>query len=390
MVAGACAAQGLSVTCLSPDYQVPWENNYGSWSDELVLLGGEQVAATQWPGVEVLLGSGPSRVFSQGYASLCSKTLQAHLLEQCQRQGVTFLTGAAEGVEHTEQASQVTTQAGAHGARVVIDATGGAAKLLERSGSSTAAQVAFGRLIEVDEHPYALDRMRWMDFQDEHLPAQERHLPTFLYAMPFSDRLLFVEETSLVGSPPMPMEALIDRLRLRLAASGVNITRVLSEERCFIPMDMPIPSPQRVVGFGASAAMVHSATGYMLPRASRAAPQGAAAIAAGLERSPRHASERAWQTIWSPDELRKVALIRLGTRFLCGLSGHDTRAFFSAFFSLPVPTWKRYMTGDCTAQELAITMLATFSAAGLSTQLQLAQAAASSPLHALYRSVTGR
>ena len=50
-----------------------------------------------------------------------------------------------------------------------------------------------------------------------------RKLPTFLYAMPFSDTRLFLEETSLVARPAVPFEELKQRLDARLAHYGIRI-----------------------------------------------------------------------------------------------------------------------------------------------------------------------
>ena len=68
-------------------------------------------------------------------------------------------------------------------------------------------QVAYGILAEVDEHPFDLDKMLFMDWRDSHLPEgseikeRNRRVPTFLYAMPFSPTRIFLEETSLVARP---------------------------------------------------------------------------------------------------------------------------------------------------------------------------------------------
>ncbi len=50
-----------------------------------------------------------------------------------------------------------------------------------------------------------------------------RKLPTFLYAMPFSDTRLFLEETSLVARPAVPFEELKRRLDARLDHYGIKI-----------------------------------------------------------------------------------------------------------------------------------------------------------------------
>ena len=54
----------------------------------------------------------------------------------------------------------------------------------------TVTKAAYGVLIEVKSHPYALDEMTFMDWRDGHLnedafPTKDTE-PSFLYTMPFS------------------------------------------------------------------------------------------------------------------------------------------------------------------------------------------------------------
>lgn len=82
---------------------------------------------------------------------------------------------------------------------------------------------------EVDSHPFRNDAMLFMDWRDSHLSRYPQlresnsELPTFLYAMPFSDTRIFFEETSLVARPGLPFEELKDRLYARLKHLGVNV-----------------------------------------------------------------------------------------------------------------------------------------------------------------------
>ena len=150
--------------------------------------------------------------------------------------------------------------------------------------TSVRLQGAYGILCEVDSHPFPTDAMLFMDWRDSHTfadpdmqesnryaiqaasnkPADPNHqallsehepvcadqlshhemrlmtdhgrdltnltqqpycrkLPTFLYAMPFSDTRLFLEETSLVARPGVPFEELKQRLDARLAHYGIKI-----------------------------------------------------------------------------------------------------------------------------------------------------------------------
>ena len=97
--------------------------------------------------------------------------------------------------------------------------------------------------------------------------------------MPFSPTLIFLEETSLVARPIIPFPELKRRLQLRMAHLGITVRAVEEEEFCAIPMGGVLPArPQRVIGVGGTAGMVHPSTGYMVSRVMGAAPLVADAI----------------------------------------------------------------------------------------------------------------
>ena len=100
-------------------------------------------------------------------------------------------------------------------------------------------------------------------------------LPTFLYAMPFSPTRVFLEETSLVARPAVGFPELRARLRARLAHMGVFVTAIEEEEYCLIPMGGVLPRlPQRVLGIGGTAGMVHPSTGAFQPLRLNPHPMG--------------------------------------------------------------------------------------------------------------------
>lgn len=91
---------------------------------------------------------------------------------------------------------------------------------------------------------------------------RRRKLPTFLYMMPFSKTRIFVEETSLVARPAVGFDELKERLQARMDHIGIKIKAVEEEEYCLIPMGGVLPKlPQRVLGLGGTAGMVHPSTG---------------------------------------------------------------------------------------------------------------------------------
>lgn len=80
--------------------------------------------------------------------------------------------------------------------------------------------------------------------------------------MPFSKKLVFLEETSLVARPAIPYQELKRRLDRRLTHMGIRVTGINEEEYCLIPMGGALPRlPQRVLGIGGTGGMVHPSTG---------------------------------------------------------------------------------------------------------------------------------
>ena len=92
--------------------------------------------------------------------------------------------------------------------------------------------------------------------------VDSRRFPTFLYAMPFSSTHIFLEETQLVGRPKLEFDDLKERFDARMEHMGITIKSILEEEYCLIPMGGCLPVlPQRVMGLGGTAGMVHPSTG---------------------------------------------------------------------------------------------------------------------------------
>jgi lycopene cyclase-like protein len=101
---------------------------------------------------------------------------------------------------------------------------------------------------EVDSHPFDNDTMLFMDWRDAHLkrlPAlrtANEALPTFLYAMPFSDARVFLEETSLVARPGVPFSDLKERMYARLQHMGIKVRSCMRLRALSEPSSAPMPS----------------------------------------------------------------------------------------------------------------------------------------------------
>lgn len=89
-------------------------------------------------------------------------------------------------------------------------------------------QVTYGILAEVEHHPYdSAEEMVLMDWGSNHLEGDlyqsNEAEPSFLYVMPFSKTIIFLEETSLVDRPAVRSEDLKERLQHRLKALGIKV-----------------------------------------------------------------------------------------------------------------------------------------------------------------------
>lgn len=361
--------EGISVRLLAPDPEAPWPAEYAAWQGELPPFGDGGPFSHSWPSVLVGLGGSEEVVLDRGYGRIDKAALAEHLRARCARSGVTLTAAVASGVRHHPASSTLSTSAGEMSAALVVDATGHDPVLVRRPPHPPrAAQTAFGLTLELDgPSPFAPDRAVLMDWDDAHLGPDADHLPpSFLYAQPLGEGRLFVEETSLVARPPLPLPELERRLRLRLQALGVR-GREMAVERCVIPMGGALPDPgQRVVGFGGAAGMVHPATGYLLPRVLTGAPSLARAVAGALGADgslPSEAARAGWQALWPADRLRRYALFRYGMEAMLTMDAPGTRAFFRAFFSLPESEWSAYLGDGGSTPRLLRTMLSAYRSA---------------------------
>lgn len=330
-IAHAALAQGLKVAVLAPEPKRPWDKMLCAWHDELPA--GTPVLNT-WARATVHLNEPEARRIERAYSLLDNAALQALLSS-----GLELINGRAEKVEHTELYSQVN----ALRARVIVDASGHQPALLQTPGAAPVGwQTAFGATLH-GRHGLPLDEAVFMDWRDAAGADDSRATPTFLYALPLGPERLFVEETSLIAGQAPSMAHLWSSLLARLDGLGLK-GELDGEERCLFPMGVALPTVQRVVPFGAAAGMVHPATGYSVARSLRSAGTLVEAYDSSL--APASASARMWAALWPGCARRARSMHMMGARILAGLDTQQTRAFFGAFFDLPVPVWSRYLDSE--------------------------------------------
>ena len=340
------------------------------------------IRSQSWLHTEVRLSPGEHLALGRAYARIDNAALRQALVAD--RRGTDLVSERVARVAHEPWGSIVHTEGGhRHRVRLVIDATGHAARFIDGGAAGQTLQVAYGLHLRVDGHPFPLDRMQLMDWTEATCSA-----PTFLYAMPLATDELFVEETSLLARPGVPLPTLQRGLARRIRALGIQAREVVSIEQCRIPLDPVLPRPQRIVPFGSAAGLVHPATGYQLGRALHAAPLIAHALAAQLDRGPERAALAAWHALWPQELLRSRALFLFGASVLRGLDLDGLRRFFRSFFALPSEAWSAFLSGDVPGRDVARTMARLFLTTDPATRWTLARAGFSRSGLPLFRSIT--
>jgi lycopene beta-cyclase len=391
-LATACAKQGLSTTVVSPDPERRWERSFGLWADELDGLAERDAISHTWASPVVHTDDPTRYEIQRRYARLDVGLLQNGMGRRAREAGVRFVDDHVKNLVHDTGGTRVGTRQGhVLDASVVADASGFGSPFVETIGRDTPAwQTAFGRLVRVQSHPWPRGEMVFMDFRSAR-SSETPTPPTFLYAMPLSAQLVFVEETSLTARPGLSMDELASRLDARLDRMGIKVLEVLEEERCRIAMGGPLPKlDQRVVGFGAAASMVHPASGYMLARVLRTAPAVAEGIATGLALGgPQMAAQSGWKAVWTRDALRNHELFRFGMETLCRLDVDRTRALFDTFFRLPRNAWQGFLSDGLSPEAVARTMLTVFADAEPSLRWPLVNTGLGRPGVSVFRSLVG-
>jgi lycopene cyclase-like protein len=101
----------------------------------------------------------------------------------------------------------------------------------------------YGVLAEVDAHSFDLDKIVLMDWR-------YYKVPTFMYAMPFTSNLIFLEETSLVSRPALSHKKVKRGVVARLRHLEIRVKSVSEDEKGLIPLGESLPKlPKNVIVF---------------------------------------------------------------------------------------------------------------------------------------------
>jgi len=353
--------KGMKVSCVDPNLDVGWIPNYGVWVDEVEPLGLKECLMTIWPTATVFMGgsSGDEKiVLNRPYGRIDRKKIKEHFLSRCSKYGVRMEKVAVKSLLHEKSMTSVKLDDGSElKTRLVVDCTGHSKAFVEyEQGREPGVQAAYGIECDIEPgtYPFPLDEMLLMDYRDVHMQsssgelAESEAVPTFIYVMPTNAGRVFFEETSLIANPAVPFDDLKRRLYKRLDLWGTKVVKVHEEEFCYIPMGGAMPvSPQRVVGFGGSAGLVHPATGYMLSRTLTLASDTAKSIEEALKKNPEDAEAAAhhvWEQLWTDKTRRQRDFANFGGEYLESIGLGELREFFGAFFVLPFQQWGGFLS----------------------------------------------
>nr|ATD53292.1 lycopene beta-cyclase [Melanothamnus japonicus] len=360
-----CSTHGLEVFVCDPSIDKKWPNNYGVWLDDIKPLNLESCTSNIWSKTSVYTSDEKTEC-NRSYARIDREKLKNHFLSICEQYDNIKITNKSINLVDTISNQEVSyvylndDKTEKVATKLIIDATGHSLKFVdieEENKDKIGYQAAYGIECKVKqkiEHIFPSDEMVLMDFRDDHMQANEADKtlsnkePTFLYVMPLGEdgSRIFFEETSLVANPAMDFGILKERLEKRLKYYNIDIEEVYDIEHCLIPMGGAKPDlNQRIVAFGGSASFVHPATGYMMGRMLSLSKDTAKVINDHIKiEDAKERSIAIWKNIWNEGRLRQRDFLNFGGHYLTRIDLKMTREFFGAFFKLPLPVWKEYLS----------------------------------------------
>lgn len=355
-LAAELGARGVAVEVHAPSPHAPWPNSYGAWEQGLRELRLEDAVLRVFDSPRVVSATGTQRTPRASYCRMDSTRLQRNLLERARNAGVRLVakTHSADSFRSNQRC-------------LYIDATGGA--LQREAPRFDSYQTAYGLWLDVPPERQATTGMTLMDFEGENGSS-----PSFLYAMnegrTGSLERLFVQETILSSRRVHPLSDLRNRLLDRLRLAGIPSERTLGEERCVIPLGRDLPNGQEgCLPFGASAAMVHPATGYQLSHALQKAAPTAEAIAHNLSKGVEQASLAGLEAIWPDSHRLSWKLYRWSASVLREMNREEIGEFVESFFGLPTDQWLGFMEGTLRPGQILSALGGVFG--GCSSRLRL-------------------
>jgi len=380
-LAAELANQGLNIKCISTKSPYDkWSNTYGIWASELEELGLESLLSHRWSSTVSFFGNGLDKKgnlptdHKYDYGLIDREAFQEALLKKCK--GISWVNDKATEIYTINKISQVVCESGLKlNSRLVIDASGHKSNFIKRPLSkSVAQQAAYGVVGKFSSPPVQKDQFVLMDYRSDHLSNRElSESPSFLYAMDLGKDVFFVEETSLASCPALSFDYLKNRLINRLKKRGITIERIMHEENCLFPMDLPLPlRNQPILAFGGAASMVHPASGYMVGALLRRAPMLAKQLCIYLKDpslSSIQLAQRGWKILWPNELIQRHKLYQYGLKRLMSFDEGMLRSFFMNFFQLSTKEWSGFLTNTLPLPKLIYVMTKMFIKSPLNIKL---------------------
>ncbi|MEE2032926.1 lycopene cyclase family protein [Rhodococcus chondri] len=320
-LASRAHAAGLEVVAVDPHPDREWTATYGAWADELPswLPAGAVASRVDEPAV----WAGRPHVLNRAYCIFDTAALRAAL-------PLDPVTVTAGRVRSLDPGGAVLDDGRRLRARYVVDARGVPVT------AQYAQQSAFGVVVDEPAAAPALEsRSAWfMDWRTDN-GTVSGDTPSFLYAMPVGAGRVLLEETCLVGRPPVPLQELRRRLDARLTARGVPVDGSERIERVRFAVEAPPRRRDGVLGFGARGGLMHPATGYAVGTALATADAVVTAMRNNADPD---------EVLWTRAARAVAALRSVGLRALLRLDATSTAEFFSEFFELPPAHQRAYLS----------------------------------------------
>lgn len=336
-LAAQCNRRGLCTGLVDPAPHRPWTATYGMWAGELPADLPDAVVAARAAGRVYAV---TEHHVGWDYAVLDVPALHAHLADQ-----LTDVRIHAGRVVGSPQRGVVALADGTWlRAQIVVDA-GGRWRPTDPVSlrNPPAEQSAYGVIVDEDTAAPLVTpgEALFMDWRPDH---GEDGWPTFLYGVPLGDGQVLLEETSLARRPGLPVATLRRRLHARLARHGVTPADDARSEKVWFPVDQPRHDGHGTLGFGASAPLIHPATGFSVAASLALAPAVASALATHLSDGPHKALAAAHRTVWPPSAVAIHRLRRIGLEALLRMPAEDVPVFFEKFFAMPEHHRWTYLT----------------------------------------------
>ncbi|HEY5957752.1 MAG TPA: lycopene cyclase family protein [Polyangiaceae bacterium] len=378
-LAAHCAQRGLDTVLVAPHPEAPWRQSYGAFA---VAIDGVQIPKFEVASATisryrplVAVADEPPQSLDATYVRFDTHRLQFGLLDAVKALGVRLIDDTIDDLAPSAAATCLSGPKSRLLAKRVFDATGSDSRFSRRTRKQPLGyQSAYGRWLVVDSLPCAADEMWLMDYRDIGVAAP----PSFLYAVPESEHLLFAQETVLAARTPVPMRELAQRLEARVQRLGLRIRECRGEEHCVIPLGVGLPLDQGMpIPFGAAAGFVNPVSGYQLGHALRVAERVATAVTRAADAPALHA------VVWRASERHAFLLYHAALDQMLRIEAREFGAFISSFFALETPVWLRFMTGEQSPADVIATLWKLFARAPAALRLDLVRAAAHSGAAAL-------